>query len=112
MPKLRRCLLVLRANLCLVALTLFLFASAGTDARAASVPNPTLSGPIASPDVPGTLTHNYPFFASNHDLAKQGYVEQEYYVQAPPTVTTSHQHRFPKSHRWPQRPSLTATTPI
>ncbi len=50
-------------------------------AWAASVPNPTVTGPIASPDIPGTPTHNYPFFASNHGLAKEGYVEQEYYFQ-------------------------------
>jgi hypothetical protein len=48
---------------------------------AGSVPNPTVTGPIASPDIPGTPTHNYPFFASNHDLPTQGYVEEEYYFQ-------------------------------
>jgi hypothetical protein len=46
---------------------------------AASIPNPAVSGPIASPDLPGTPTHNYPFFASNHELASHGYVEQEYF---------------------------------
>jgi hypothetical protein len=50
-------------------------------AEAASVPNPTVSGPIASPDIPGTPTHNYPFFASNHNLPTHGYIEQEYYIQ-------------------------------
>ena len=50
-------------------------------ARAASVPNPTVSGPIASPDLPGAPTHNYPFFASNHDLPTHGFVEQEFYFQ-------------------------------
>jgi Alpha/beta hydrolase domain len=33
------------------------------------------------PHTPGTPTHNYPFFTSNHDLAKHGYVEEEYYFQ-------------------------------
>lgn len=80
MLKLSRRPLVSLANLCLAAATL-LFAAVGSDARAASVPNPVVSGPIAAPDTPGTLTHNYPFFASNHDLAKQGYVEQEYTIQ-------------------------------
>ena len=50
-------------------------------APAGSVPNPTVSGPNASPDVPGTPTHNYPFFASNHDLPTHGYVEEEFYFQ-------------------------------
>jgi hypothetical protein len=58
-----------------------LLASIATPGWTASVPNPTVTGPIASPDIPGTPTHNYPFFASNHDLAKQGYVEEEYYFQ-------------------------------
>jgi hypothetical protein len=50
-------------------------------AHATSVPNPVVSGPIAAPDVPGTPTHNYPFFASNHELADHGYVEEEYFIQ-------------------------------
>lgn len=66
---------------CMLAATVILLGSFGLAARAASVPNPTVTGPIASPDIPGTPTHNYPFFASNHGLAKQGYVEQEYYFQ-------------------------------
>lgn len=80
MLKLRCRLLVPITNLCLTALALT-FPAAWSDAKAASVPSPIVSGPIASPDVPGTLTHNYPFFASNHDLANQGYVEQEYTIQ-------------------------------
>jgi hypothetical protein len=58
-----------------------LLAAFALPASAGSVPNPTVTGPIASPDIPGTPTHNYPFFASNHDVAIQGYVEQEYYFQ-------------------------------
>jgi hypothetical protein len=65
----------------LVPIAIALALTAWAEAKAASVPTPIVSGPIASPDVPGTPTHNYPFFASNHDLAKQGYVEQEYYFQ-------------------------------
>jgi hypothetical protein len=45
-----------------------------------------VSGPIASPDVPGTASHNYSFFASNHDLAAHGYVEEEYFIRG--TATT------------------------
>ncbi len=42
---------------------------------------PQVTGPIAAPDVPGTLSHNYIFFASNHDLASHGYVEEEYFIR-------------------------------
>lgn len=79
MPKLGGRLRESLANIFLAGLTL-IFVAMGSDAKAASVPTPTISGPIASPDIPGTLTHNYPFFASNHDLPSQGYVEQEYYI--------------------------------
>jgi Alpha/beta hydrolase domain len=79
LPKLRYRLPVPLASLCVAGLTL-IFAAVGSDVKAASVPTPIISGPIASPDIPGMLTHNYPFFASNHDLPSQGYVEQEYYI--------------------------------
>ena len=59
--------------------SIIVFAALTFGARAASVPNPTVSGPIASPDIPGAPTHNYPFFASNHDLPTHGFVEQEFY---------------------------------
>ena len=48
-------------------------------ARADSVPNPTVTGPIVA-NVPPDPTHNYPFFATNLDLASKGYVEQEYFI--------------------------------
>ena len=64
-----------------VAAAVTLLASLAASAWAASVPNPTVTGPIASPDTPGAPTHNYPFFASNHDLAARGYVEEEHYFQ-------------------------------
>jgi hypothetical protein len=47
----------------------------------AGVPMPQVSGPIAAPDVPGAPSHNYIFFASNHDLAAHGYVEEEFFVR-------------------------------
>lgn len=65
----------------LPSIAIILFVAVAFGARAASVPNPTVSGPIASPDIPGTPTHNYPFFASNHDLPTHGYVEEEFYFQ-------------------------------
>jgi hypothetical protein len=64
------------ATAAIMLLAAFAFAS-----RAGTVPNPTVSGPIASPDIPGAPTHNYPFFASNHDLPTNGFVEQEFYFQ-------------------------------
>lgn len=77
MPQTTRRRLALLAGTCILAAAVALVATA----RAGSVPNPTVTGPIAAPDIPGTATHNYPFFASNHDLATHGYVEQEYYFQ-------------------------------
>jgi hypothetical protein len=48
---------------------------------ASPVKVPEVNGPIAAPDVPGTPSHNYIFFASNHDLAAHGYVEEEYFIK-------------------------------
>jgi hypothetical protein len=70
---------VVSARVATVAI--ILVAALALGARAASVPNPTVTGPIASPDIPGAPTHNYPFFASNHDLPTHGFVEQEFYFQ-------------------------------
>jgi hypothetical protein len=44
----------------------------------AGVPVPQISGPVAASDVPGSPSHNYIFFSSNHDLAQHGYVEEEF----------------------------------
>ena len=47
---------------------------------AAVVPNPTVTGPI--PGVtPGDPSHNYPFFATDVDLASRGYIEQEFFIE-------------------------------
>jgi hypothetical protein len=48
---------------------------------AAEVPHPIVSGPIASTAVPGDASHNYIFFSSNHELAVNGYVEEEYFIE-------------------------------
>ena len=37
-------------------------------ALSAEVPNP-VTGPVAAAGIPGNPAHNYPFFATNHDLA-------------------------------------------
>src|SRR5690349_11122737 len=47
----------------------------------AAVPNPKVSGPVASPGAQGVAAHNYTFFATNHDLAVRGYLEQEFFIQ-------------------------------
>jgi len=60
----------------------------------ASVPNPSLIGPISVTAIPGSPLRNYTFFSSNHDLATHGYVEEEYFFSgtanrynAPPLAT-------------------------
>ena len=54
----------------------------------AAVPLPQVSGPVAAPDVPGTASHNYIFFASNHDLAAHGYVEEEFFIRGTASAYT------------------------
>jgi len=71
---------VASARVATIAVTLLAAFAFGARASS-SVPNPTVSGPIASPDIPGAPTHNYPFFASNHNLPTHGFVEQEFYFQ-------------------------------
>jgi hypothetical protein len=50
-------------------------------ATAAPVPAGLVTGPIAAGALPGDPSHNYPFFASNHDLAAHGYVEEEFFIK-------------------------------
>jgi hypothetical protein len=45
----------------------------------AAVPSPEVTGPIASPVIPGDVSHDYPFFSTTHDLATNGYVEEEFF---------------------------------
>jgi hypothetical protein len=51
------------------------------NAAIAEVPNPTVTGPVASTGTPGNTAHDYIFFATNHDLALHGYVEEEFFIQ-------------------------------
>jgi Alpha/beta hydrolase domain len=44
-------------------------------------PNPTVSGPVAAAGIPGSSAHNYTFFATNHELAIRGYIEEEFFIQ-------------------------------
>src|SRR5438046_2459469 len=59
--------------------TLFLLVLAS--AAGAAAPNPTVTGPIPSPGIPGAAAHNYTFFSTNHDLATHGYVEEEFLIE-------------------------------
>jgi hypothetical protein len=49
------------------------------DRAGGAVPNPIVTGPIAAPALPGDPSHNYPFFSTTADLAKFGYVEEEFF---------------------------------
>jgi hypothetical protein len=50
-------------------------------AGAASVPNPTVIGPIPATAKPGNPSHDYPFFSTTVDLASHGYVEEEFFFE-------------------------------
>jgi hypothetical protein len=50
-------------------------------AAGAAVPNPTITGPIPATVTPGDPSRDYPFLATDVDLAQYGYVEQEYFMQ-------------------------------
>jgi hypothetical protein len=46
-----------------------------------SVPNPTVIGPIPVTVPLGDPSHNYPYLATAIDLARQGYVEEEFFIE-------------------------------
>ena len=47
----------------------------------AAIPNPTVIGPIPATAKPGDPSHNYPFFATDMDIASHGYIEEEYFLK-------------------------------
>jgi hypothetical protein len=47
----------------------------------AQVPSPLVTGPIPATVPPGDPSRDYPFFATNHDLAQWGYVEEEFFIE-------------------------------
>jgi hypothetical protein len=47
----------------------------------ATVPTPKVTGPIPSPVTPGHPSHNYPYFSTQHLVAKYNYIEEEFYVE-------------------------------
>jgi Alpha/beta hydrolase domain len=81
----------------LLALLAALIASAGLAAPAhgerprpstatgASVPAPTVTGPVARTSPVGDPAHGYPFLATDVDLASAGYVEQEFHISGEAT---------------------------
>ena len=54
---------------------------AGAALGAGAVPNPVVTGPIASGAIPGSATRDYVFFATDHPLAVNGYVEEEFFIE-------------------------------
>ena len=50
-------------------------------AASGAVPNPLVTGPIASTAIPGSTAHNYIFFSSDHGLQAAGYIEEEYFIE-------------------------------
>ena len=64
------------AGLCLLWLTL-LTRLVGVGA----VPNPKVIGPIPPKAPPGDPSHEYPFFSRAEDLKRQGYVEEEFFLE-------------------------------
>jgi hypothetical protein len=58
--------------------------------RAASaVPNPVVTGPIPATVVPADPSRDYPFFSTNADLERQGYIEEEYFFEGTANQYTS-----------------------
>src|SRR3954470_14371779 len=49
-------------------------------ATGANVPAPTVTGPVANTSPVGDPAHGYPFLATDVDLAKAGYVQEEYLI--------------------------------
>ena len=54
-------------------------------ATGASVAAPSVTGPVASTSPVGDPAHGYPFLASDVNLAKAGYVEEEYFISGQAT---------------------------
>ena len=49
-------------------------------AAAPAVPNPTITGPIPATVAAGNPSRDYPFLATDVNLAQYGYIEQEYFM--------------------------------
>lgn len=86
------------------AMVVIAVAVLATFAFGAAVPNPTLSGPIPVTAIPGSPSHNYTFFSTNHDLATHGYVEEEYFFAG-----TANQYTTPTPSVGQPCPTCTGT---
>jgi hypothetical protein len=53
------------------------------------VPTPTVIGPIAANVEPGEPSHDYTFFTPAEDLARYGYVEQEFFLEGTANTYTT-----------------------
>jgi hypothetical protein len=73
-------------------------------AAQATVPNPTVTGPIAATAIPGDPSHNYPFFASNKDLPLTATLNKNSLFKVRPTAT--------RRRAWLPARSWTVVTPI
>ena len=86
----------LRALLAALIMFAALAAPAGADgkrprpstASGASVPAPAVTGPVARTSPVGDPAHGYPFLATDVDLARAGYVEQEFHIAGQATRYT------------------------
>jgi hypothetical protein len=52
-----------------------------SDRAIGAVPNPIVTGPLPASAPPGDPSHNYPFFSTTVDLAKAGYIEEEFFLE-------------------------------
>jgi Alpha/beta hydrolase domain len=75
-----------RASLVLVLAASVVALPAPTAAAAPSaVPSPTVIGPVPARVPLGDPSHDYPFYATDMDLASRGFVEQEFFIQGTAT---------------------------
>ena len=64
-----------------LCITVLVVVALGAQPAGAVVPNPKVMGPIPATVPPGDPSHNYPFFATNVDLAAYGYIEEEFFFE-------------------------------
>ncbi len=70
--------MVAAASLAMVAVV---SAGAGQQPAASKASAPSITGPVALTSAVRDAAHGYPFNASTLDLAKQGYVEEEFFIR-------------------------------
>ena len=63
-------------SICLLA-----FAGSSHIAGAGAVPNPKVIGLVPPKAAPGDPSHDYPFFSTTENLASQGYLEEEFFLE-------------------------------